>query len=312
LATAERPLIIAGSGVFYAGAGERLVAFAESASIPLVVPIWDRGCIERPSAAFMGVLGAASGGPRLLPDADCIIMAGASNDYRTGYLQSDARVVWLDEFDALASPRRFDAWLQEAQRRRDEFRAEIRRRADEQASQGTHAVHILEAIRPHLDQAVLLIDAGSVGQWAHQLLTDRYPSRWLTCGRSGVVGWGLGGALGARMAYPERPIILLAGDGAFTFTVAEIECAVRQKLPFVAIVADDQGWGITRTGHVKQFGEAIASSLGPIAFDRLAASLGARGVAAATPQAIAAELQRALAEPAVTVIHVPIVGGNPA
>jgi acetolactate synthase-1/2/3 large subunit len=312
LAKCERPLIVAGSGVFYACAGERLVAFAERFSIPLVVPIWDRGSVERPSPAFMGVLGAASGGPRLLEDADCILMAGAVSDYRTGYLQTNTPVVWLEEFDGLEAPRSFESWLPEAQSRRDRFRAEVRRRGEEQAAQGTHAIHILEAIRPHLDEAVLLIDGGSVGQWAHQLLADRYPGRWLTCGRSGVVGWGLGGAMGARLAYPELPIILLSGDGAFTFTVAELECAVRQRLPFVAVVADDQGWGITRTGHVKQFGEAISSSLGPIAFDKLAEALGARGVVAATPGRIASELKRAIAERIVMVIHVPVVGGNPA
>src|SRR5262249_22509750 len=126
---------------------------------------------------------------------------------------------------------------------------------------------------------VLLIDGGSVGQWAHQVLcTDRYPDDWLTCGRSGVVGWGVGGAMAARLTFPARPVILLSGDGAFTFNVADIECAVRQNLPFVAVVADDQGWGITRIGHVRQFGEAIGSSLGPIAFADLARALGAEGV----------------------------------
>jgi acetolactate synthase-1/2/3 large subunit len=189
----------------------------------------------------------------------------------------------------------------------------VRKTGEEQAAQGTHAVHIIDALRARMtDETVLLSDGGTIGQWAHQLLADRYPGHWLTCGRSGVVGWGLGGAMGARLAFPDRPVVLLSGDGAFTFTVAEIECAVRQKLPFVAIVADDQGWGITRTGHIKQFGEAIASSLGPIAFDKLAESLGARGVVAATPEAIASELDRALAEPQVTVIHVPVVGGYPA
>ena len=182
-----------------------------------------------------------------------------------------------------------------------------------QAQAGTHAVHILAALREAMtDETVLLIDGGSIGQWAHQLLCDRYPGHWLTCGRSGVVGWGIGGAMGARLAYPDRPVVLLSGDGAFTFTVAELECAVRQKLHFVAIVADDQGWGITRTGHLRQFGEPISSSLGPIAFDRLAEALGARGVRAASPREIAPALERALAEPAVTVIHVPIVGGYPA
>ena len=313
LTLCERPLLVAGSDVYYSCASERLLAFAERYSIPLVVPIWDRGCVNRPSPVFLGVLGAASGGPQLFTEADCIIMAGAASDYRTAYLQGDTPVVWLGEFDKLSSPRSFPVWLEHAQNLRRQFLAKVRKSGEEQASQGTHAVHIIDALRARMtDDTVLLIDGGTIGQWAHQLLTDRYPGHWLTCGRSGVVGWGLGGAMGARLAFPERPVVLLSGDGAFTFTVAEIECAVRQRLHFIAIVADDQGWGITRTGHIKQFGEAIASSLGPIAFDRLAESLGARGVVAATPEAIGAELDRALAEPHVTVIHVPVVGGHPA
>jgi acetolactate synthase-1/2/3 large subunit len=206
-----------------------------------------------------------------------------------------------------------EEWLAECIRRRNEFLRGIRKRAEEQSLQGMHALHIINAIESVLtENPVLLIDGGSIGQWAHQLLcTDRYPGDWLTCGRSGVVGWGIAGAMAARLAYPQRPVILLSGDGAFTFNVADLESAARQKLPFVAIVADDQGWGITRTGHVKQFGQPIASSLGPIAFDKLAESLGARGVRVSKPEAIATELRRAMAEPVVTVIHVPIVGGNP-
>ena len=69
--------------------------------------------------------------------------------------------------------------------------------------------------------------------------------------------------MAARLVYPDRPIILLSGDGAFTFTISDLECAVRQKLHFVAIIADDQGWGITRTGHLEQFGRPISSSLDP-------------------------------------------------
>ena len=126
------------------------------------------------------------------------------------------------------------------------------------------------------------------------------------------MGWGVAGGMAARLAFPERPVILLSGDGAFTFSIADIESAVRQRLPFVAIVADDQAWGITRTGHIRQFGAPIASSLGPIAFADVATALGARGVCASTPDAIERELHRALEQQTVTVIHVPIVGGNPA
>lgn len=316
LARYERPLIVAGSGLWYGNEGEALTRFAEEFAIPVVVPIWDRGAVEKPSPAFMGVIGAASGGPDLLGEADCVIMAGAVPDYRVrflepGGLRENARIV--NGWKGARGGRPHREWLAHACRKRDEFRRGIEEAGAKQAEAGTHAIHIMAALRRAMTpETVLLIDGGSIGQWAHQLLADRYPGHWLTCGRSGVVGWGIGGAMGARMAYPDRPVILLSGDGAFTFTVAELECAARQKLHFVAIVADDQGWGITRTGHVRQFGAPIASGLGPIAFDRLAESLGARGVAATRPEEIAPAIERALAEPAVTVIHVPIVGGHPA
>jgi acetolactate synthase-1/2/3 large subunit len=324
MATARQPLIIAGSGLFYAAAGNDMLRFAETYSIPVVVPIWDRGCIERDSSVFMGVLGAATGGPRLLADADCIVMAGAVNDYRVGHLQAGpirpgAAVVFcergwnrLDAAYQEAGGKAHSDWLAKAQRRNLEFRRDVQLRAARQAEQGMHATHIIAALRSVLtDDTVLLIDGGSIGQWAHQMLCDRYPSHWLTCGRSGVVGWGIGGAMAARLAFPQRPVILFSGDGAFTFNVADLECAARQALPFVAIVADDQGWGITRIGHIEKFGEAIASSLGPIAIDRLADALGARGVRVNSPDAIEPALRVALSSAGVTVIQVPVVGGNP-
>jgi acetolactate synthase-1/2/3 large subunit len=316
LATSKAPLVIAGSGVFYDGTGGAMLRFCEACHVPVVTPIWDRGSVNRPSPVFLGVIGAATGGPEVLGDADCIVMAGAEVDYRLGYLQGlKAGYQPAPRWDDLAyqDSGAWKAWLADCIKRRDEFRLSIERQAEDQSRGALHALHIIRAIADVLaEDPVLLIDAGSIGQWAHQLLCyDRYPGDWLTCGRSGVVGWGIGGAMAGRLAFPRRPVILLSGDGAFTFNVADLESAARQNLPFVAIVADDQAWGITRTGHVRQFGAPIASSLGPIAFDRLAESLGARGVRVSTPEEIRHELRRGMAEPVVTVIHAPIVGGNP-
>lgn len=310
LHNSERPVVVAGSGIFYTQTGPSLLAFCERHRIPVVTPIWDRGVVDAPSAVFAGVVGAASGGPSVLAEADCIVMAGAVSDYRVAYLQ---QVVSVDRWPEIDATRDWSPWLTECIARRDEFRTHVEVRGKEQAREGLHSIHIIHAIQRVLsDDPVLLIDGGSIGQWAHQLLcSDRYPGDWLTCGRSGVVGWGIGGAMAARLAFPNRPVILLSGDGAFTFNAADIESAVRQNLHFVAIVADDQGWGITRTGHVRQFGSPIASSLGHIAFDRVAAALGARSVRAESPDAIERELRQAIHEDAVTVIHVPIVGGNP-
>ncbi|MSV30548.1 MAG: thiamine pyrophosphate-binding protein [Bryobacterales bacterium] len=309
----ERPVIVAGSGVYYSGEGPALLDYAERHSIPVVTPIWDRGVVDAPSPVFCGVVGAATGGARLIEDSDCLILAGAVTDYRLGYLHQTTRAVRIDhEWQALAPTRPRTAWLTETRIRRDRFRQTVRNTGAKQAEGGMHALHVIEALeRTVREDTALVIDGGSIGQWAHQLLTDRYPSHWLTCGRSGVVGYGIAGAMAARLAFPDRGVVLLSGDGAFTFTVAELECAVRQKLPFVAVVADDQSWGITQTGHIRQFGEGIGTSLGPIAFDRLAESLGARGVRVTDPSLLAGEIERGIDSCEVTVIHARIVGGNP-
>ena len=87
ISNSNAPLIIAGSGVWYAKEGEALARFSEKYAVPVAAPIWDRGCIAHPIRTFMGVIGAATGGPELLAKADCIILAGAQPDYRVRFLQ---------------------------------------------------------------------------------------------------------------------------------------------------------------------------------------------------------------------------------
>ncbi len=310
LPASSRPLLVAGSDVFYANAGSSLVRFCERSSVPVVVPIWDRGSIDHPLPHFMGVIGAATGGPRLLDDADLVLLCGAAPDYRLNYID-DPRVVRIEpqHLDSLNIPPTPD-WLAQCQRRRDEFRRQFEASAVHSAP-GLHALDIIAALREVLtDDPVLLIDGGSIGQWCHQLLCDRYPGHWLTCGPSGAVGWGLPGAMAARLCYPDRPVILVSGDGAFTFTPAELECAARQRLPFVALVADDQAWGITQLGHKRQYGEAISSNLGPIDFGLLAQSLGCHSLCITEASRIAPEIRRAYDRDRPTVLHIPIPGGN--
>ena len=342
LARSERPLLIAGSGLYYAGGEEALTGFVRALSVQVVVPIWDRGSVPRPLDEFMGVLGAASGGPRLLPDADLILMAGAACDYRVGYLQppairEDARILRIDadpvrlhqgvgaHLPILGDPRLVMGqisracqgappkadWLKVAIARRDEFR---RQRLNARPSGGgLHALDLLRGVQSVLtDETVVLIDGGNIGQWAHQVLCDRYPGHWLTCGASGVVGYGLPGAMAARLLYPDRPVLLISGDGALTFTVAEFETASRQGLGFVVLLADDQAWGITLTGHQKRYGQGITSELGPIRFDRMAEAFGAYGVRVERPDEIVPALRRGLlAADRPTLIHAPVVRSSP-
>lgn len=345
LVQAERPLLVAGSGAFYAGAGPVLEAFARATDIPVIVPIWDRGVVDRPIPQFLGVVGAASGGPTLLPDADLILLVGARLDYRVGYgeppaLAPDAALVRIDAdpaelrqgrdpdlalqadpASALAAltasvtgradfaPKR--AWLAEARRRRDEFR---RPWAGPLPADGPiTGRHIVEAVRACLDdETILLVDGGNIGQWAHAL-ADRYPSHWLTCGASGVVGWGVAGAIAARLLNPERPILLLSGDGALGFGLPEFETAVRHGAPFVCVLADDRAWGSVASGQLKRGrgDDLIACRLGPVRYDLVAEGLGALGIRVDAPEALAPAIRRGLESGRPTLIDVAAALGGP-
>ena len=344
LQRSERPLLVAGNGLFYSQGEQALADFVQQQQIPTVVPIWDRGTITEPLEAYMGVIGAASGGPALLPDADLVILAGAEFDYRVGQLSppalaEDATVVRIHA-DAARLRQGFEAhvsiqgapasilgqvtkacaesgcrpkteWLQEARQRLQAHRAKCSEVADGLAG-GTTGRDVVLAIREVLtDDTVLLVDGGNIGQWFHQFLGDRYPGHWVTCGASGVVGWGLPGALAARALYPDRPVILLSGDGSFTFTLAELECASRQGLNFVAVVADDEHWGISATSHIRAYGRPLYSALGPTRLDKVAEGLNCRGVRVEDKDDLVPALQEALAADAVSVLHVPTVMGSP-
>ena len=207
----------------------------------------------------------------------------------------------------------FEAWLSEVQSRRDAFRSEVTAPPLDRG-EGLHALDIVEAMAEIVDdEAVVVVDGGNIGQWFHQTMArDRYPDTFLTCGASGVVGWGLPGALAARAAYPDAPVILLSGDGAFTFTVAELECAARQKLPFVAVVADDQQWGISVTAHMREYDNDLYSLLGPTRLDTVAHGFGCHGLYCDDITQLDAALHAALTRTdAPTVIQVPIMPSWP-
>jgi acetolactate synthase-1/2/3 large subunit len=342
LAACRRPLIIAGSGVFYARAEEALGRLASAAGVPVVTPIWDRGAVSRPAPEYLGVIGAASGAPPLLADADLILMIGCHVDYRVGYLTppaiaQGARLVRIDrdpdELNQGAVPtvavlgdpavvlkqiweeflRRHLSphadWLREAQARNRKFHARWERPTPAGVMNGQHLVEALRGVIG--DDTIFLIDGGNIGQWVHVLFWDRYPGHWLTCGASAVVGWGLPAAIAAKLLHPDRPVILLSGDGAIGFTIMELETAVRHKAPIVVIVADDQAWGIVVSDQKRSLGEPIASLLGPVDYARVAEGLGAIGVTVRQPAELTQAVRQALASDRPTLIEVPIALAGP-
>ena len=336
LAKAQRPFMVLGSGAFYANAWGPLARFAAAANIPIVSHIWDRGCIEQPLPQYMGITNEVlNGSMARLAEADCILTVGARIDYRLGHGRAplfprDARVIRIDAEPAevartvvpdvgiVGSPRTVLTQMADAARELDWAKggwlARVRASRDELLDSWEDlcredccpvpGLRICREIKPFLDREVtFLLDGGNIGRWAHMVLFDRHPAHWFTCGISGVVGWGFSGAIAAKLARPEHPVLLLSGDGAAGFNVTDIETALRFGTPYTAVIAHDSAWGIVVDGQPD--GRHVASELGEIRFDKLAEALGGKGIYIDDPRDLAPAIEWGLAQETVVIIQVP-------
>ena len=337
LASAEKPFMVVGSGVFYAQAWDELAEFAKLTDIPIVSHIWDRCCVEEAIPQYMGVTNAdLNHAMPMLSQADAVLVVGARIDYRLSCgrppgFPGDARVIRVDvepseinrtlvpDIGIIGDPRSVLQQMTEESRRLDksnhaEWLAEVSTSRDSLLKKWEKLGHedvwpltsirICREIKPFLDQEVtFLLDGGNIGRWAHMTLFDRHPSHWFTCGASGVIGWGLPGASVAKLARPGHPSLLLSGDGSAGFIITEIETALRFGTPYVAIIAHDGAWGIVADGQ--KDGRHIASKFGEIRFDKVAQALGAESIFIEDPKQLGPSIEKGLQADTVVVIHVP-------
>jgi acetolactate synthase-1/2/3 large subunit len=339
LAAAARPVMLVGSGAFYAHAWDALREFAAVTDIPIFSHIWDRGCIEQVIPQYVGVTRGGhftnSALPRLA-EADVVLVVGARIDYRVGrghppLFPQGAHVIRADiepaevgrslapDVGIVGDPRSVLQQLTAEVQRRGlpahrawlaQVRAARQLLFDKWDPLGREdawplpSIRICREIKPFLDREItFLVDGGSIGQWAHMALFDRHPPHWLTCGASGVVGWGLSGAIAAKLARPGHGLLLLSGDGSAGFNLSEISTALRFGASYVAVIAHDGAWGIVADDQPE--GRRIASQFGEIRFDRVAQALGARGVYIERASQLGPAIEEGLRAKAVTIIHVP-------
>jgi len=336
LSEARCPFMVVGSGAFYARAGEALRVFAEKTQIPILSPMWDRGCVSGPWPQYVGVTSEeVNGAYPMLSQADVVMILGARLDYRLNYgrppaFAANARIIRVDvepseihrprpaDLGIVADPRSaleqllahaadlpfaHQGWLATVCRERDSFLKRWESKGREDACP-LASIRICREIQPFLDQDVtFLLDGGNIGRWGHMLLWSRHPAHWMTCGTSGVVGWGVPGAVAAKLARPDHPVLMLIGDGAAGFTLADIETALRFQTPYVAVVAHDAAWGVVADHRPE--GRKHGTLLGEIRFDKVAQALGAKGVLIEHPSQLGPAIAKGLKEDTVTFIHVP-------
>jgi acetolactate synthase-1/2/3 large subunit len=342
LASAERPVILAGAGVLRARTSNDLVRLAELLRVP-VVASWRRGdVISNDHPLYLGMTGY--GAPPTvrarLEQADAMLVLGCRlNEITTSgwsipgpatrwahvdiapgrvagaippaamTVTADARLFLRGAVARLETRGVLDAASADARAARNaEDRAawEAATVIDGHpwSGPGVHPGRVITTLRQLLpDDGIVTTDAGSFGTWAARGFRFRRPGTFLGS-TSGAMGYGLPAAIAAGLVHRDRSVVALVGDGGLGMTLAEVETAVRCGLKTVVLVFDNQAYGMIRTYQERRpGGSAVATDLGPIDFAAASRSLGARGVKVEDDTAVEGALRQALVADKPTVIH---------
>ncbi|HVN41776.1 MAG TPA: thiamine pyrophosphate-binding protein [Steroidobacteraceae bacterium] len=357
LVSAELPVIHAGSGIIHAGAYEELQRVAELLQAPVTTSWAARGVLPETSdlAIPMPLIKLNN---EVRNDADLALVVGSrlgETDWwgKAPYWRhpSEQRMIQVDidglvlgankpaELAVLADARLFLAALgEELARRPASPRLEARRRRvakyretvraeraklDEKLGDmavpmnPAHVAHVCQQVFP--SGSVLVADGGNTAVWAMMFHEMRVPNTLLSTFKFGMLGAGVGQALGAAVARPDHPVCCIIGDGAMGFHPQEIETAVRNGLRAVYLVLCDKQWGMVKMNQQfalrpiktlikKSLGpeETIKADLGEIRFDLLAQAMGAHGARVADPRELRPAIERAIACGGPAVIHVDV------
>ena len=326
LAKAERPMFIAGSNVFMDRAEGELRRLVEAAEMPVFANGQGRGCV--PADHRLAFSRARS---RALKEADLVIVAGTPLDFRLGFGQGLNNLVHLDSHpdliaqhvdlaasvgapldrtlaalaDAVERPGDTKAWVEALSETEEQKRAAAQVELGSDASP-IHPMRIYGDLVPLLDRdAIVIGDGGDFVSYAGREVPSYEPGCWLDPGPFGCLGVGPGYAMAARLAHPDRQVVLLYGDGAIGFAGTELESMVRHNLPLVCVIGNNGIWGLEKHPMRGLYGYDVAADLRPgIRYDQMMESFGGRGELVTAPSEIGPALKRAFDSGEPTVVNI--------
>lgn len=317
---AERPAIMAGSNLYWGRGEGELRALAEELRIPVFLNGLGRGCVPADHELFFSrARGAGLGG------ADVALMIGVPMDFRLGFGQAfgeDAEIVAIDVAEpsrdhprAVAAELYGDvsaalralreevggalpttAWVQELRAveasKRDAERSDLE---DDRAP--LHPLRIYRELGAVLDRdAIVVCDGGDYASYAGRAISSYEPGCWLDPGPYGCLGCGPGYALAAKLAHPERQVVLLLGDGAFGFSGMEFDTLARHGVAVVGVMGNNGIWGLEKHPMELVYGYSVAADLRPeTRYDQVVSALGGHGELVRSPAELRPALERAFA-----------------
>jgi acetolactate synthase-1/2/3 large subunit len=333
LSAADRPLVLTGPFLNTTRSKGRLDQAANALGAPVLSLESPRGLKDPALGDLPGIFAAADAVLCLGKKVDFAVNFGRTPvfDPACKFLVVDPEPDHLDRARNALGDRLIGAWKADAgptiealishgsdTKNREDWRAKVAGAiaarvspTEDVSPEGRiQPIAVCREVQKVLDQAndpVLVLDGGEFGQWAMALLSA---PRRLINGPAGAIGGGIGYAIGAKANRPDATVIAVMGDGTAGFHLSEFETAVRNNLPFVAIIGNDARWNAEYQIQLRDFGEnrLIGCELSPTRYDLAVAGLGGHGEYVTNLDQLADALQRALASGLPACINVEIEG----
>jgi acetolactate synthase-1/2/3 large subunit len=335
MAKAKRPLIYAGGGIIHSRAHGELLALAEALRIPVTLTLLGLGGFPPEHPLYLGMLGmhGTVQANHAVSHCDLLIAIGCRFDDRvTGAIEAfapHARIIHID-IDPSSISKNIDVELPivgDAKRILSRMIREIKERSaqlDGLTMERQRWLTELEEIRHRhplvyerhdgvikpqyvieqlcqltRGQAIVATDVGQNQMWTAQFFKIKRPRQLLSSGGLGAMGYGLPAAIGAQVAFPDRVVLNIAGDGSIQMNIQELATAVQYHLPVKIAILNNRSLGMVRQWQELFFEARCSETLLEVQpdFVKLAEAYGATGIRATRPQEVAPCIERALSIP---------------
>ena len=321
LQKAEKPYIFVGGGAVISGASEELKEFVHKMDAPVCDTLMGKGAFDGTNDLYTGMLGMHGTKTSNFGVSDCDLLVAIGvrfSDRVLGNASKFAKQAKILQFDVdpaeINKNIRVDACVIGDVK---EILTRVNERLPQQnhnawishvldykvkfplkyAGQGISGPYIMEEIyRKTNGDAVIVTEVGQHQMWAAQYYKYKNPRTFLTSGGLGTMGYGLGAAIGAQIANPDKQVINIAGDGCFRMNMNELATAVREQLPLIEVIVNNHVLGMVRQWqnlfYEKRYSATVLDD--GVDFVKLAEAMGATGYRATSREEFETVFQKAL------------------
>lgn len=332
LRAAKKPCIMAGGGAILSEAAPALKRFAHKLDAPVCCTLMGQGAFDQNDTLYTGMVGmhGTKTSNYTVSDCDLLVVVGARFSDRVAgspkQFAAKAKILQIDVDEAevnknihVAAALIGDAgqilsclaesleqqhhreWLSEIQRRKEQFPLQVG-----EGLTGPRVIRELDALTP--DDAIIVTEVGQHQMWAAQHYCYRSPRTYLTSGGLGTMGFGLGAAIGAQSAMPERVVVNVAGDGCFRMNMNELATVAREELPLIELIVNNHALGMVRQWQTLFYEKRYSSTVlrDHVDYCKIAEAMGIRAYCVTSVEELRAALSEAVASRKPAVLDVRI------